>query len=129
MPGRGTAVRSGTELQQRVIELAESLGLTYRKQVVAGRRLWGAKRHIDVVLTNMATGKNLGIECKYQAGPGTAEEKIPATIEDIKYWPIPGIVMIAGQGFSTNMQGYLMATGKVVWFDDLADWLRLYFAL
>jgi len=27
------------------------------------------------------------------------------------------------------MQGYLMATGKVVWFQDLEDWLRLYFAL
>jgi hypothetical protein len=56
-------------------------------------------------------------------------KKIPATIEDMKYWPIPGIVVIAGQGFSANMQGYLMATGKVVWLDDLADWLRLYFAL
>jgi len=37
--------------------------------------------------------------------------------------------VIDGEGFSSNMQGYLMSTGKVVWFDDLSDWLKLYFAL
>jgi hypothetical protein len=129
MPGRGTAVRSGNELRQRVIEVAESLNLAFRQEVAAGRRLWGARRRIDLVLTYQATGKNLGVECKFQAGRGTAEEKIPATIEDMKYWPIPGIVVISGEGFSTNMLGYLMASGKVVWLTDLADWLRLYFAL
>ncbi len=37
--------------------------------------------------------------------------------------------VIDGEGSSSNMVGYLMATGKVIWFDDLEDWLRLYFAL
>lgn len=129
MAGKGTAPRSGKELQQKVVELAKELGLKAETEVTAARRLWGAKRHIDVVLTCEKTGKNLGIECKYQATSGTAEEKIPATIKDIESWPIPGIVVIYGKGFSSNMQGYLMATGKVVWFDDLEDWLRLYFAL
>lgn len=57
--------------------------------------------------------------------PAIAEE----TISDIAYWPIPGIVVIDGDAFSLNMRGYLMSTGKVVWFDDLEDWLRLYFGL
>jgi hypothetical protein len=91
--------------------------------------LWGAKRHIDVVLTHEKSGKKLGIECKFQGGGGTAEEKIPATIQDIGSWPIPGIVVIEGEGFSANMQGYLMSTGKVVWSEDLEDWLRLYFGV
>ena len=129
MPGRGTAPRSGKELQQQVVELARKLGLKAETEVTAARRLWGSKRRIDVVLINEKTGKNLGIECKYQATSGSAEEKIPATIKDIESWPIPGIIVISGEGFSTNMQGYLMATGKVVWFEDLEDWLRLYFAL
>jgi hypothetical protein len=47
----------------------------------------------------------------------------------MEHWPIPGIVVIDGKGFSENMQGYLMSTGKVVWFSDLEDWLRLYFGL
>lgn len=69
------------------------------------------------------------MECKYQATQGTAEEKILAIIQDIAYWPIPGIVVIDGEGFSTDMKGYLMSTGKVVWYEELEEWLRLYFGL
>lgn len=129
MPGKGTAPKSGDELKQQVVELAQRLGLKVQTEVKAARRLWGNQRYIDVVITDEKTGKRLGIECKFQAKAGTAEEKIPATLQDITYWPIPGIVVIAGEGFSTNMRGYLMSTGKVVWFDDLEDWLRLYFGL
>ena len=129
MPGKGTAPSGGRDLQQRVAQLAEKLGLRAEVEVSAARRLWGARRRIDVVLTHERTGKKLGIECKFQAGSGTAEEKIPATIKDIESWPIPGIVVIEGAGFSANMQGYLMSTGKVIWFDELEEWLRLYFAL
>lgn len=129
MPGRGTAPLKGNELKRRVVALAESLGLKAKTEVKAARRLWGQKRYIDVVITDEKTGKVLGIECKFQAGGGTAEEKIPATIQDIAHWPIPGIVVIDGEGFSTNMQGYLMSTGKVVWFEELEDWLRLHFGL
>lgn len=129
MPGKGTAPKSGDDLKQRVVALAQRLGLKAQTEVRAARRLWGAARHIDVVLTDEKTGKRLGIECKFQATRGTAEEKISATIQDITYWPIPGIVVIDGKGFSANMQGYLMSTGKVVWFEELEDWLRLYFGM
>lgn len=125
MPGKGTAPKSGDELKQKVVALAQSLGLKVQTEVRAARRLWEHRRFIDVVLS----GKRLGIECKYQATAGTAEEKVPATVQDIEYWPIPGIVVIDGKGFSENMQGYLMSTGKVVWFSDLEDWLNLYFGL
>ena len=129
MPGRATARRQGDVLREKVVALAKQLGLNAQTEVPAARRLWGAKRHIDVVVSHEKSGKNLGIECKYQATRGTAEEKIPATIKDMASWPIPGIVVIDGAGFSANMRGYLMATGKVVWLDDLEAWLRLYFAL
>jgi len=98
-------------------------------EVKAARRLWGQRRYIDVVITDEKSGKRLGVECKFQATPGTAEEKIPATIQDMEHWPVPGIVVIDGEGFSENMRGHLMSTGKVVWFSDLEDWLRLCFGL
>ncbi len=129
MPGRGTAPRHGELLKQRVVELAQELQLRAETEVKAARRLWGAKRRIDVVLTRETTGKILGIECKFQGTSGSAEEKIPATIRDIEYWPIPGIVVIDGPGFSDNMKGFLMSTGKAVWLEDLPDWLKLYFVL
>lgn len=129
MPGKGAAPKSGDELKRNVVALAQRLGLKAETEVKAARRLWGQRRYIDVVITDEKTGKRLGVECKYQATPGTAEEKIPATIQDIAHWPIPGIVVIDGEGFSSNMQGYLMSTGKVVWYEELEEWLRLYFGL
>lgn len=129
MAGKAAAVQSGSELKRRVVELGKALGLQVQTEVTAARRLWGSKRHIDVVYTQEHTGKKLGIECKFQGRGGTVEEKILATIKDLEAWPIPGIVVIEGEGFSENMQGYLMSTGKVIWFEDLEDWCRLYFSL
>ena len=37
--------------------------------------------------------------------------------------------MFAGEGFSANMTSYLHSTGKVVSFEDLEGWLRLFFGL
>lgn len=129
MPGKASAVNNGNELKRAVVALGKSLRLHAETEVKVGRRIWGARRHIDVVLTHTETRLRLGIECKYQGGGGTAEEKIPATLEDIRAWPIKGIVVIAGPGFSENMRGYLISTGNVVDFEDLEDWLKLYFGL
>jgi len=102
MAGKGTAPKSGDELKNKVADLARSLSLKVETEVTAARRLWGAKRRIDVVITQEKTSKNLGIECEFQGGSGSAEEKIPATVSDIESWPIPGIVVIDGEGFSSN---------------------------
>jgi hypothetical protein len=52
MPGKGTAPKSGNELKQRVVALAQSLGLKTQVEVKAARRLWGQRRYIDVVITD-----------------------------------------------------------------------------
>ncbi len=129
MPGRAQAVNNGAELVTAVAALATALGLEAVEQVRVARRIWGAKRHIDVVLTDPTTRKTLGIECKFQAVTGTAEEKIPSTIQDIAAWPIPGIVVFAGDGFTENMKAYLVSTGKAVEFTEVEPWLRLFFGL
>ena len=110
-------------------ELGLSLGLLVESQVSVGRRIWGARRNIDVVLKHPETRVSLGLECKYQGSSGSAEEKIPATIEDIQAWPIRGIVVFAGTGFSANIKAYLLSTGKAVELTDLRKWLELYFGL
>ena len=129
MPGKSKAVESGNTLRDVVAELGRKLGLAAEIEVSVGRRIWGAKRRIDVVLKHPETRVSLGIECKYQGGPGSAEEKIPATIEDIRAWPIRGIVVYSGNGFSSNMESYLLSTGMAVGFEDLENWLELYFGL
>jgi hypothetical protein len=129
MPGKSQAVASGRELQDRVVDLGRDLGLDVNIEVIVGRRIWGAKRRIDVVMKHTETRVSLGVECKYQGGKGSAEEKIPATIEDIQAWPIRGIVVYSGEGFSSNMVSYLLSTGRAVELDDLRAWLELYFGL
>ena len=129
MAGKGVAVQNGDELVKAIAKLGTQLGLEANEQVRVARRIWGAKRHIDVVLTHPQTRKTLGIECKYQAVLGTAEEKIPSTIQDIGAWPIEGIVVFAGVGFTENMKSFLVSTGKAVELDELEPWLRLYFGL
>ncbi|MFZ4767663.1 MAG: PD-(D/E)XK nuclease superfamily protein [Roseimicrobium sp.] len=129
MPGRDTAPNNGRELENQVAELAEKLQLRVRHQVAVARRIWGARRLIDLVLTEPVTRKTLGIECKFQATAGTAEEKLPATVQDIAAWPIPGLVVFSGEGFTENMRAFLHSTGKAVELEDLEPWLRLFFGL
>lgn len=129
MAGKATAVATGGELRTKVVALGRQLGLDVRIEVRVGRRLWGAVRNIDVVLTRKETGQTLGVECKFQGGGGSAEEKVPATIQDITAWPIPGLVVFGGQGFSPNMIAYFHSTGKAVSLEDLEAWLRLFFGL
>jgi hypothetical protein len=129
MAGRTAAVSGGDVLVKQVVALANALGLDAREQFRCGRRIWGAERRIDVVLTNPIDRKRLGVECKYQASQGSAEEKIPTTIQDIAAWPIPGIVVFSGEGFSPLMRSFLVASGKAIEFADLQAWLRLFFGL
>jgi len=129
MAGKGKAVKSGDALKKDVITLAKSLGLEADDEFKLGRRVWGSKRHIDVILVKEDTRKMLGIECKYQGVGGSAQEKIVATIRDIESWPIKGIVVFAGRGFTDDFKTFLVSTGKAVELCDLEPWLRLYFGL
>lgn len=129
MAGKALAVSNGDELAKLVAQLAHDLGLEAKEQVKVARRIWGAVRRIDVVITHAQTRKTLGVECKFQAVPGTAEEKIPAIIKDIDAWPIPGLVVFAGEGFTENMKMFLISTGKAVEFSELKPWLCLFFGL
>lgn len=129
MAGKGLAVSNGDELVNAVVVMANQLGLEAHEQVRVARRIWGAVRRIDVVITHPQTRKTLGVECKYQAVAGTAEEKIPSIINDIAAWPIPGLVVFAGEGFTENMRLFLISTGKAVEFSELRPWLCLFFGL
>jgi hypothetical protein len=120
---------SWQEMVAACAQVARDLGLEVETEVYVGRRIWGARRRIDLVLTDSGERRSLGIEVKYQASRGSAEEKIPSTIEDIAAWPIPGLVVFHGPGFSGHMRSFLSASGKAVELSDLETWLRLYFVL
>jgi hypothetical protein len=129
MAGGATAVTSGDVLCKEVVVLGQRLGLATREQFKCGRRIWGAERYIDVVLTHVESRRRLGLECKYQGTAGSAEEKIPAIIQDITAWPIPGLVVFSGNGFSSNIKSFLVASGRAVELEELEPWVQLFFGL
>lgn len=120
---------SGKDLEDACAKLAASLGLVVKRQVPVGRRIWGPRRHIDILVTDTTLRRSFGIECKYQKVSGTAEEKIPATTQDISAWSVAGIVCFDGPGFSAYLQSFMLSTGKAVEFEHLEEWLRLYSVL
>lgn len=122
-------IESGPDLERAVVRVGEALGLEAETQVTLGQRIWGRRRQIDVLLTRPDTGVMLGVECKFQRTAGSTEEKILATITDIDAWPIRGIVVMHGDGFSPDFKAFTRSSGKMVEFDELPAWLRFYFGL
>ena len=53
MSGRALAVANGDQLARAVAALGGDLGLDATEQVRVARRIWGAERYIDVVLTQI----------------------------------------------------------------------------
>jgi len=116
-------------LERAVVRAGETLDLEAETQVAPGQRIWGRDRRIDVLLTRPETGVMLGVECRFQRTAGSTEEKILATISDINAWPIRGIVVMHGDGFSPDFKAFTRSSGKMVEFDELPTWLRSYFGL
>ena len=122
-------IGTGRQLERAVARLGRAFGLEVYEQHRSGRRIWGRARRIDIMLRDPDQRLRLGIECKYQGTSGTAEEKIPATIQDMEAWAMRGIVVIHGEGFSENFPAFARASGKVIWFEELPDFLIDYFDL
>lgn len=118
---------SHNDLIREVAETAEAMQLLAQRKVPAGKTIWGSDRTIDVVVSDLDSGERLGILCRYQGTSGTTYEKIPARIDDIRAWPIRGIVVIDGDQFPSDFRAFLRGTGLVIETDELEVWLRMFF--
>lgn len=123
------AVLSGKQLVDRVVAYSRSLGLYVRTEVPCGRRLWGAQRYIDIVVTTPLGQNQLGIECKWQSQSGSAEEKLLGTLQDIDSWGFPGLLVYEGPGFSRGITSYLSRHTKAVSLADLPALMQRHFGI
>jgi hypothetical protein len=82
-------------------------GLSVYREVSLGKSIIGKNRKIDILAVEESSSKALGIECKYQATPGTADEKIPYTLDDLEAMHVPAFVAYAGEGFSIGVKHML----------------------
>jgi hypothetical protein len=78
-------------------------GLVVYREVALGKSIIGKRRRIDIFAVEEQSAKALAIECKYQGTPGTVDEKIPYTLNDLRSMQIPAFVVYAGEGFSAGV--------------------------
>ena len=125
-----TAVVNAKQLVKEVCDIAASLKLVAKERVPAGRTVWATDRRIKVVLEYAPNKKKeprrLGVECFCQDGPGTANQKFFAKVEDTKHWPMDGVVVYGGKGFSPEFEGVMNTYGAVP-LEGLKTWLKTYF--
>ena len=80
-----------------VKETADRLGLGVRTEVLALAPLVAVRR-IDLVLHRRRDAAHARHRVQVPGREGDGGGEIPATIQDIAAWPIPGIVVFDGDG-------------------------------
>jgi hypothetical protein len=127
-PSKRRRVSTGASFEDEVAKVIHRLGLSYLRQVKMGVSILGRRRVADFLVYDRA-GKSLGIECKYQQTAGSAEDKLVHTITEFDARPVRHILVFGGEGFSKNIKGYLLSTGKAVELTQLRNYLVFYFGL
>jgi len=73
------------------------------REVPVGKSIIGKNRRVDVFIVHEPSNRAFVIECKFQESSGTADEKIPYALEDMRHLPIDGCIVYAGAGFSEGV--------------------------
>jgi hypothetical protein len=87
-----------------------SRGIKVYKEIFMGKSIIGKKRRVDLLVVNEIQNKAIAIECKYQSVSGTADEKVPYTLEDARAMQMDCYVVYGGDGFSAGIVHMLEAS-------------------
>jgi hypothetical protein len=85
-------------------------GIDVYKEVQMGKSIIGKNRRVDVLVLDKAQNKAVAIECKYQHVNGTADEKVPYTLNDAEAMQMDCYVAYGGDGFSVGIKHMLDAS-------------------
>lgn len=85
-------------------------GIQVFEEVNVGTSIIGKQRRVDLLLLQPVERKALALECKYQDTTGTADEKIPYSLQDLAALRMPAVLTYAGAGFSEGVLHLLQAS-------------------
>jgi PD-(D/E)XK nuclease superfamily domain len=85
-------------------------GLRVFEEVNVGTSIIGKQRRIDLFVLSPGGAEALAIECKYQDTAGTADEKIPYSLQDLASFRMPCAMAYAGEGFSEGVLHLLQSS-------------------
>jgi hypothetical protein len=96
-------------------------GLRVFEEVKLGSSIIGKKRQVDMLVLSRAGDSAAVLETKFQAVPGTADEKIPYALNDLRALRIPAAVVYAGSGWSEGVHHMLQASQHAVHVEVAPD--------
>lgn len=105
-----TGAEYASLVAQYVVRAYGPRGVQVYREVTFGKTIIGKNRRIDILVVHEPTQRALGIECKYQSSGGTADEKIPYALEDLRASGLPVCLAYAGGGFSPGVLLMLAAS-------------------
>jgi hypothetical protein len=85
-------------------------GLDVYTEVSLGKTIIGKSRRVDVFVVRQSDQQAIAMECKYQEGQGTTDEKIPYALQDLTAIRIPSVLTYAGRGWSRGVLHTLEAS-------------------
>ena len=89
-------------------ELPNLTNKAYAKQVLIGKSIYNRDRKVDFILYHPEIWKSgLVIECKWQASPGSVEEKYPFLVANIKLSKLPTIIVLDGEGYTKGAKDWI----------------------
>lgn len=85
-------------------------GVEVYDEVNLGTSIIGKQRRIDLFVLHPGSNRAIAVECKFQDSSGTADEKIPYTLQDLAALRMPSCVVYAGSGFSEGVLHLLQSS-------------------
>jgi hypothetical protein len=85
-------------------------GIEVYEEVSLGTSIIGKQRRVDLFVLHRASGRAIAVECKYQDSSGTADEKIPYSLQDLAALRMPACLTYAGGGFSEGVLHLLQSS-------------------
>ncbi|HVW30182.1 MAG TPA: PD-(D/E)XK nuclease superfamily protein [Polyangiaceae bacterium] len=105
---------TGHEYRKRIASYLVSAywdrGIQVFEEVNLGTSIIGKQRRVDLFVLQPQERKAFALECKYQDVSGTADEKIPYTLQDLAALRMPSAVAYAGVGFSEGVLHLLQSS-------------------
>ncbi len=105
---------TGHEYRKRIASYIVSAywdrGIQVFEEVNLGTSIIGKQRRVDLFILQPQERNAFALECKYQDVSGTADEKIPYTLQDLAALRMPGAVVYAGVGFSEGVLHLLQSS-------------------
>ena len=93
-------MQSGQASERNIAAALHHAGICFASQVSIGRTIYETQARVDFVATNLEPyPRGLILESKWQDIGGTADEKFPYLVENIRHgYPLPTIVVVHGGG-------------------------------